>query len=104
MQQNKKQNVRKRSKNATIQGKRKSTLYKNQITVDRNGKIRTVTTSVPGKKLFDEKKPSLPEKKELTGDLGYVGAEDIKVPNKKQKGKKLTKKEKQFNKERSDCV
>ncbi len=86
-------------------GKKKKHTIKNQITVDRNGKIRTVTPSVPGKKhdkkLFDEKKPSLPEKTELTGDLGYIGAEDIKVPNKKQKGKKLTKEEKQFNKELS---
>ena len=33
--------------------------------------------------------------------MGYIGAEDIKVPNKKQNGKKLTKREKQFNKELS---
>jgi len=33
--------------------------------------------------------------------LGYIGAEEVKVPNKKQKGKKLTKEEKQFNKELS---
>ena len=86
-------------------GKKKKYTIKNQITVDRRGKIRAVTPSVPGKKhdkkLFDEKKPSLPEKTELTGDLGYIGAEGVKVPNKKQKGKELTKEEKQFNKELS---
>jgi DDE superfamily endonuclease len=86
-------------------GKKKKHTIKNQITVDRSGKIRAVTPSVPGKKhdkkLFDEKKPSLPVKTEITGDLGYIGSEGVKTPNKKQKGKELTKKEKQFNKELS---
>lgn len=78
---------------------------KNQIITDKKGKIRAVTKSVPGKKhdkkLFDETNIVLPEKSDLTGDLGYYGASGITLPNKKPKGKELTKKEKQFNKELS---
>ena len=82
-------------------GKKKKYTIKNQITVDKKGKIRTVSRSVPGKKhdkkLFDEEKPMFPEKTELTGDLGYIGAEGVIVPNKKPKGKELTTEEKQYN-------
>jgi len=86
-------------------GKKKKHTMKNQIVVDRKGKIRTVTKSKPGKKhdkkLLDETKPILPRGSNLTGDLGYYGAEGVTLPNKKPKGKKLTKEEKQFNKELS---
>jgi len=82
-------------------GKKKRHTIKSQITVDKTGKIRAVTPSVPGKKhdkkLFDEEKPNLPDETEITGDLGYIGAEGVNVPNKKTKGKELTKEEKQFN-------
>jgi len=86
-------------------GKKKKHTLKNQIITDKKGKIRAVTKSVPGKKhdkkLFDETNIVLPEKSDLTGDLGYYGASGITLPNKKPKGKELTKKEKQFNKELS---
>ncbi len=81
-------------------GKKKKHTIKNK-----RGKIRTVTKSNPGKKhdkkLFDETKPILPKKSDLTGDLGYYGAKGITLPNKKPKGKELTKEEIQFNKELS---
>lgn len=83
-------------------GKKKKHTLKNQIITDKKGKIRAVTKSVPGKKhdkkLFDETRPILPEKSDLTGDLGYHGTSGITLPNKKPKGKELTKDEKQFNK------
>jgi len=68
--------------------------------------VLAVTKSVPGKKhdkkLFDETRPILPENSDLTGDLGgYYGTSDIALPNKKPKGKELTKQEKQYNKELS---
>lgn len=86
-------------------GKKKKHTLKNQIITDKKGKIRAVTKSFPGKKhdkkLFDETRPILPPKSNLTGDLGYYGADGITLPNKKPKGKELTKEEKQFNKELS---
>jgi len=86
-------------------GKKKKHTLKNQIITDKKGKVRAVTKSVPGKKhdkkLFDETRPILPENSDLTGDLGYYGASDITLPNKKPKGKELTKQEKQYNKELS---
>lgn len=86
-------------------GKKKKHTMKNQVIVDKTGKIRTVTKSNPGKKhdkkLYDETKPRLPKNIKLTGDLGYYGAERINLPNKKPKGKRLTKEEKKYNKELS---
>ncbi len=86
-------------------GKKKIHTLKNQIITDTKGKIRAVTKSVPGKihdkKLFDESKIILPENSDLTGDLGYLGANGITLPNKKPKRKELTKKEKKYNKELS---
>jgi len=86
-------------------GKKKKHTLKNQIITDKKGKIRAVTKSVPGKKhdkkLFDESKIILPENSDLTGDLGYYGANGITLPNKKPKGKELTQEEKKYNKELS---
>jgi len=86
-------------------GKKKKHTMKNQIITDKKGKVRAVTKSVPGKKpdkkLFDESKILFPENSDLTGDLGYYGASGITLPNKKPKGKELTKEEKQYNKELS---
>lgn len=86
-------------------GKKKRHTLKNQIIVDKKGKVRSVTKSNPGKKhdkkLFDESKIILPENSDLTGDLGYLGANGIILPNKKPKGKELTKEEKKYNKELS---
>ena len=86
-------------------GKKKKYTLKNQIITDNKGKVRAVTKSVPGKKhdkkLFDETNIILPEKSDLTGDLGYYGANGITLPNKKSKGKELTEEEKRYNKELS---
>jgi len=95
----------KKGQNRYYSGKKKKHTLKNQIITDKKGKIRAVTKSVPGKKhdkkLFDETRPILPKNSDLTGDLGYYGAKGITMPNKKPKGKELTKEEKQFNKELS---
>ena len=54
-------------------GKKKKHTLKNQIITDSQGKIRSVTKSIPGnkhdKKLFDETKLKLPKQVDLTGDL-----------------------------------
>jgi len=95
----------KRGQKRYYSGKKKKHTMKNQVVVDRKGKIRSVTKSNPGKKhdkkLFDETKPIIPENADMIGDLGYHGAEQLTLPNKKPKGKELTKEEKQFNKELS---
>jgi len=86
-------------------GKKKTHTLKNQVITDKKGKVRATTESVPGKKhdkkLFDESKIILPQKSNLIGDLGYYGAEGVTLPNKKSKGKELTKEEKKYNKELS---
>ena len=53
------------------------------------------------KKLYDETKLIRPKEIDLTGDLGYYGANQIKLPHKKPKGKELTKQQKQYNTELS---
>lgn len=82
-------------------GKKKKHTIKAQIIVDKKGKIRSVTKSVPGKKhdknLYDQTRTMLPQNADIIGDLGYLGAIGIKLPNKKPKGKELTKEEKQYN-------
>jgi len=83
-------------------GKKKKHTIKNQIIIDKNGKIRAVTQSVPGKKhdkkLFDESKII---NSNLIGDLGYYGSDRISLPIKKPKRKELSKQEKMFNKQLS---
>lgn len=76
-------------------GKKKKHTLKNQIVTDKKGKILAVTKSVHGKKhdkkLFDETRPILPPKSNLTGDLGYYGADGITLPNKKTQRQRVDK-------------
>ncbi|NCS90648.1 MAG: transposase family protein, partial [Ignavibacteria bacterium] len=50
---------------------------------------------------LNQDKIIFPENIDLTGDLGYYGANGVTLPNKKPKGKKLTEEEKRYNKEHS---
>ncbi|MCP4972053.1 MAG: transposase [Arcobacter sp.] len=92
----------KKSQKLYYSGKKKKHTLKNQIVVDRKGKIYSVTKSTNGKKhdkkLFDETKLYSTKQVELTGDLGYHGISQMNLPHKKPKGKELTKEQKQFNK------
>lgn len=86
-------------------GKKKKHTIKNQLTVSRNGRILTVSRSVPGskhdKKLHDESHLIYARNTKPIADLGYFGTEGITMPNKKPKGKELTLEQKQFNRELS---
>lgn len=79
-------------------GKKKKTTVKTQITVDKKGRIKHVSHSVPGnihdKKLYDQTGLHLPGS---LADLGYVGTE-LKLPHKSSKLHPLTKRQKQQNK------
>jgi predicted transcriptional regulator len=84
-------------------GKKKRHTLKNQIVIDNNNKICSVTRSVKGKKhdkkLFDESRVYAKENSNLKGDLGYLGSNRITIPKKKPKNKELTKEEKKLNRE-----
>jgi len=86
-------------------GKKKKHTIKNQLTVTPNGKILTVSRSVPGskhdKKLYDESHLTYGINTKPISDLGYFGVEGITMPNKKPKGKELTLEQKQFNRQLS---
>lgn len=86
-------------------GKKKKHTIKNQLTVTPNGRILSVSRSVPGskhdKKLYDESRLTYLRDIKPISDLGYFGAEGITMPNKKPKGKELTVEQKQFNGELS---
>lgn len=86
-------------------GKKKKHTIKNQLTIAPNGRILTVSRSVPGskhdKKLYDESHLTYARNTKPISDLGYFGAEGITMPNKKPKGKELTLEQKQFNRELS---
>jgi predicted transcriptional regulator len=84
-------------------GKKKRHTLKNQIVIDNDKKICSVTRSVKGKKhdkkLFDESRVYAKENSNIKGDLGYLGSNRITIPKKKPKNKELTKEEKKLNKE-----
>lgn len=84
-------------------GKKKKHTLKNQLLIDTNSKIRSVSKSVEGKKhdkkLYDQSRVYTKYKSNIKGDLGYYGAESITVPKKKPKKIELTKEEKEFNKQ-----
>jgi hypothetical protein len=86
-------------------GKKKKHTIKNQLTVTPNGRILSVSRSVPGskhdKKLYDESRLTYLRNIKPISDLGYFGVEGITMPNKKPKGKELTVEQKQFNGELS---
>lgn len=84
-------------------GKKKKHTLKNQIVIDANSKIRSVSKSVEGKKhdkkLYDESRIYTKQKTNIKGNLGYYGTDSITVPKKKPKKIELTKEEKDFNKQ-----
>jgi hypothetical protein len=84
-------------------GKKKKHTLKNQIVIDSNSKICSVSKSVEGKKhdkkLYDESRIYTKQASHFKGDLGYLGTERIAVPKKKPKKIEFTTEEKDFNKE-----
>ncbi len=88
--------------------KKKKHTVKTQIVVNKEGIILDNSKHSEEKKhdysIFKEETLEIPKDVELGGDLGYVGIKkdfpDMKtrVPYKRRKGKKLSKKEKRFNK------
>src|SRR3990170_5031788 len=70
-------------------GKKKKHTIKNQLTVTPNGRILTVSCSVPGskhdKKLYDESHLTYGINTKPISDLGYFGVKGITMPNKKPK-------------------
>lgn len=86
-------------------GKKKKHTLKNQLVVNKKGKILSVTGSSPGskhdKRLYDETKLIHEKKVKPISDLGYFGAKGITMPIKKPKGKKLTAEQKKFNRKLS---
>jgi len=83
-------------------GKHKKHTLKNQIVVDSQGKILSVTQSHPGKthdkNIYDKTKIYTDKKSKQIADLGYFGINSMELPFKKPKGKNLTEQQKQFNK------
>lgn len=89
-------------------GKKKRHAVKTQIAVNKKGIILDSSPHSEGKKhdyaMFKEHPPDVPEDVELGGDLGYEGMKKdfpdmkTKIPYKKPKGEKLSKKQKRFNK------
>ena len=83
-------------------GKKKRNTVKTQIMITHDGKIKSVSKSVPGnihdKKLYDNTKAYTNIKVSRKADLGYVGT-SCQIPIKKKKNKQLTKDQKSFNKQ-----
>lgn len=84
-------------------GKKKKHTLKNQIVIDKKGKICSVSKSVEGKKhdkkLYDETRIYSNNKSIIKGDLGFLGTTRVTLPIKKPKNKELTEQEKLANKE-----
>jgi len=93
----------KRNQKHYYSGKKKKHTLKNQIVIDDNSRICSVSKSVEGKKhdkkLYDESRIQTKRKSNFKGDLGYLGTERITVPKKKPKKKELTEEEKNSNKQ-----
>ena len=83
-------------------GKKKRNTVKTQIMITHDGKIKSVSKSVPGnihdKKLYDNTGAYTTIKVKRKGDLGYIGT-SCQTPIKKKKNKQLTKDQKSFNKQ-----
>jgi len=92
----------KRKQKKYYSGKKKRHTLKNQIVVDPQGKILSVSKSNPGsthdKTLYDKTTIYTDKKSKQIADLGYLGVSAIEIPIKKPKGKDLTEEQKQFNK------
>ena len=99
-------NKRKRKK--YYSGKKKRHAVKTQIVVNKDGIILDNSGHHEGKKhdysVFKKEPPDVPKGVELGGDLGYKGMKKdypemkTKIPYKKPKDGKLSKKQKRFNK------
>ena len=89
-------------KGSGYSGKKKRNTVKTQIMITHDGKIKSVSKSVPGnihdKKLYDNTKAYTNIKVSRKADLGYVGT-SCQIPIKKKKNKQLTKDQKSFNKQ-----
>ena len=83
-------------------GKKKRNTVKTQIMITHDGKIKSVSKSMPGnihdKKLYDNTCAYTTIKVKRKGDLGYIGT-SCQTPIKKKKNKQLTKDQKSFNKQ-----
>ncbi len=87
-------------------GKKKNHTLKNQLIVLPNGRdIVDIVAGAPGPKsdinFFREHQQKFDPSQKFNGDIGYVGEPNIKTPQKKQKNRSLTTKQKQQNKELS---
>lgn len=93
----------KRNQKHYYSGKKKKHTLKNQIVIDDNSRICSVSKSVEGKKhdkkLYEESRVQTKKKSCIKGDLGYLGTERITVSKKKPKKKELTEEEKNSNKQ-----
>ena len=89
-------------KGSGYSGKKKRNTVKTQIMITHDGKIKSVSKSMPGnihdKKLYDNTGAYTTIKVKRKGDLGYIGT-SCQTPIKKKKNKQLTKDQKSFNKQ-----
>jgi len=89
-------------KGSGYSGKKKRNTVKTQIMITHDGKIKSVSKSMPGnihdKKLYDNTCAYTTIKVKRKGDLGYIGT-SCQTPIKKKKNKQLTKDQKSFNKQ-----
>ena len=89
-------------KGSGYSGKKKRNTVKTQIMVTHDGKIKSVSKSVPGnmhdKKLYDDTKAFTTIKVKRKADLGYIGT-SCQTPIKKKKKIPLTEEQKIFNKQ-----
>lgn len=96
------QRTERRKDGCGYSGKKKAHTIKTQIVVDKRGRIRHISPSVPGsmhdKKLFDHSGVTLP--RNAKGDLGYLGT-NIAIPSKSSKLHPLTKRQQHANQRHS---
>jgi hypothetical protein len=89
-------------KGSGYSGKKKRNTIKTQIMVTHEGKIKSVSKSVPGnmhdKRLYDNTKAFTTIKVKRKGDLAYIGT-SCQTPIKKKKKIPLTEDQKSFNKQ-----
>lgn len=101
----------KRRRKSQYSGKKKRHTVKTQILVNKKGLILHKTKHRPGREhdytICKENPPDVPEQVEIIKDLGYQGMEKdfprikSRGPIKKRRGRKLTKKQKRYNKKLS---
>ncbi|MGI0046478.1 MAG: transposase family protein [Nitrosotalea sp.] len=99
----------KKKRETHYSGKKKRHTVKNQYAVNGRGEIMHKPPHSPGRRhdygMFKEKYPVLPEGLQTFGDLGYKGMEkdfpemNPVLPYKKKKGRRLTPRQKEFNRD-----